>query len=148
MAPCGVPKKSSPTHHLILNRQKLDDQMHIEPRTSGREGGEPRSCLQPPLCPNGSFEEHPTQSSSHIPVPRNRYRPLSLSSFSLSLSKPLSLSVTQCLTLSCFVFSSICTLFLCLSLLSTSPLLFFLCATCAGPKHRLLSQVGSGTQQQ
>lgn len=75
--PCGVLKKPSPTHRLILNWQKLDDQMHLEPRTSGREGGEPRSRLQPAaLCPDGSSEERSTHSSSHIPVPRNRYRPL------------------------------------------------------------------------
>lgn len=98
--PCGVLKKS--THHLILNGQKLDDQMHLEPRTSGREGGEPRSRLQPPLCSNGSFEEHPTHSSSHIPVPRNRYRPFSLFSSlldSVSLSPSLSLSLTVSLFL-------------------------------------------------
>ncbi|XP_031421499.1 zinc finger protein 704 isoform X2 [Clupea harengus] len=71
--PCGVLKKSSPTHRLILNGQKPDDQMHLEPRTSGREGEEARTCLQPPpLCSDGWPEERHTHSSSHIPVPRNR----------------------------------------------------------------------------
>ncbi|XP_041953458.1 zinc finger protein 704 isoform X1 [Alosa sapidissima] len=72
MGPCGVLKNPSPTHRLILNGQKLDDQMHFEPRPSGRESGEARSRLQPLLCPDGSPEERPPHASSHIPVPRNR----------------------------------------------------------------------------
>ncbi|XP_062396701.1 zinc finger protein 704 isoform X3 [Sardina pilchardus] len=72
MGPCGVLKNPSPMHRLILNGQKLDDQMHLEPRPSGHEGGEARSRLQPLLCPAGSPDERPPHASSHIPVPRNR----------------------------------------------------------------------------
>ncbi|XP_030625347.1 zinc finger protein 704 isoform X2 [Chanos chanos] len=69
--PGGVLKRSSPTHRLILNGQRLEDQMHTEPRTVVRRVEETR-CWLPSCGADPSPEEKYPHVSSHIPVPRNR----------------------------------------------------------------------------
>lgn len=67
-----VVQKRSPTHRLVLNGKKLDDQMHTEGRGPGRRGEEPRKDPQTPPA-DAPAEDLDPLASSHIPVPRNRY---------------------------------------------------------------------------
>ncbi|XP_023654772.1 zinc finger protein 704 [Paramormyrops kingsleyae] len=66
-----VVQKRSPTHRLVLNGKKLDDQMHTEGRGPGRRGEEPRKDPQTPPADTPPEDLDPL-ASSHIPVPRNR----------------------------------------------------------------------------